>query len=296
MSNKIRGKFITCKYCGKKFKISKNKKNKWEQEKFPCPHCKIDYSVFPETERKLQHIQNKYRISRDEKYLKEMHSILISYAESLIKKHYINLINDKSLLSYYAHSAVSLLIEADYLRKKDFYIDISFGSRLIQKCLQAIQSPKESIERPLEEDSLDYLFEDGHKVNYEDNSRTELDFILEEEEKFILLKKLCELTFQMEEFCDDNRENYIRLLNIDNYLHYGEKALDDFFEIYGRYGKYKTLQSLNIIKTELQKILLLDKNNNFFFISYKYKKGLKSPFIHYGGDAGGRTPVQKCLP
>jgi len=254
MSEENRGKPIECKYCKKKFKInSKEKRKEWADKKFLCPHCNIDYCVFPETERTLQHIQNKYRENREHKYLKQIIEILTSYAESLIKKHYINLIKDKSLLSYYASSAVSLLIEADYLKKKNFYIEVSFGSRLRQKCLQAIAGAKESLERTLPEDSLDYMFDDGNFVEHADTSKTLIESVEAEEEKTLLLQRLCDIIFEIGLECESDRENYIRLLNVYNYLRSGEKAIDDFFGLYGRYGKEKVLQTLNILKCELQK-------------------------------------------
>jgi hypothetical protein len=254
-----RGRPITCRYCGNEFRIQKENKVAWRKKEFPCPKCKTLYCFMTETEKQLQIIQAKYRNNNNDiKYLKEMHTILLSYAESIIKKHYINRINDKELLPLYAQSAVSLLIESDFVKKKDFYIETSFGRRLQQKCIQAIDSDKESYEKCLPDDSLDYEFEkDGHKVIHEDKSKSILDQIEEQEEKIYLCKKISQMIFEVEEFTDSPFENYIRLLNIYNYLEGGEIAIDNFFKIYGRYGKYKTVQSLNMIKDELRQNLVL---------------------------------------
>ncbi len=248
-----RGRPITCKYCDHKFKvIGKIRRKRWFDKKFPCPKCKILYCFLTETEKNLQTVQEKYKSTKDRKYLDEICIILLPYAESIIKKHYINLINDKSLLKYYAESAVSLLIESDFLKRENF-IEISFGSRLQKKCIQAIMGVKESIERHSPDDSFDYMLEDGHTVVYEDTKKSLLESIEYDEEKFLLCKNICSILFKLEEFCESRRENYVRLLNIYNYLEGGEQAIDRFFEIYGRYGKYKTMQSLNILKNELQK-------------------------------------------
>jgi len=225
-----------------------------------------------DTEKELQIIQAKYRETNDIKYLREMHAILLSYAESIIKKHYINKINDKELLPIYAQSAVSLLIESDFVKKKDFYIDTSFGKRLQQKCIQAIDSDKESYERGLPDDSLDYKFElDGHQALYEDNKKSIIDVIEENEEKISLCEKICNMIFEVREYTDSPYENYVRLLNVYNYLENGEIAVDNFFKVYGRYGKYKTMQTLNMVKNELKQSLILDKNNLCF-----RKKEIKS--------------------
>ncbi len=259
-----RGRPITCRFCGYKFSISNSeKRTKWRLKQYPCPSCKTTYCFMTETEKKLQIIQAQYRANdNDLKYLKLMHKILLPYAESIIKGHYINKINDKSLLPLYAESAVSLLIESDFVKKKDFYIETSFGKRLQQKCIQAIDSDKESYERGLQDDSLDYEFEsDGHQALHEDKKKSVIELIELEEEKQYLCQKICNTIFEIEEFCDSPHENYIRLLNILNYLEGGEIAIDRFFEIYGRYGKWKTEGSLNVIKAELKEILFLDKSN-----------------------------------
>lgn len=250
-----RGRPITCRYCGKKFKLtSESKRQKWVKSKFPCPHCKTTYSFLTETEKKLQIIQEKYKENKDEKYINEMHDILVSYAASIIKKHYINLIQDKDLLIYYAESATSLLIESDFLKKEDFYIEVSFGSRLRKKCLQAIMSVKESVERGLPDDSLDFILQDGNTVEHEDKKVNVIDNIEKEEEKYLLCQKLCSLIYEMEEHCESNFENYVRLINVLNFLKGGEVAIDKFFQSFGRYGKLKTMQTLDIIKRELKRI------------------------------------------
>jgi hypothetical protein len=262
-----RGRPITCRFCGNKFTMNGDeKRKKWRLKEYPCPDCKTLYCFMTETEKQLQIIQAQYRENNNDiKYLKEMHKILLGYAENIIKKYYINKIEDKSLLPLYAKSAVSLLIESDFVKKKDFYIDTSFGKRLKQKCIQAIDGDKESYERGLQDDSLDYEFEkDGHSITYEDKSKSVIDSIEQEEEKLFLCKRICSLLFEMENYCESPYENYIRLLNVYNYLEGGEIAIDRFFELYGRYGKMKTIESLNIVKEELKEILSLDRNNTIY--------------------------------
>lgn len=255
-----RGRPITCRYCGHKFKVNdKEKRQKWIDSSFPCPSCHTPYCFLTETEKDLQIIQEKYKKSgKDHKYIDEMHKILVPYAENIIKKYYINLFQDKSLLNYYAESAVSLLIESDFFKKEDFYIDTSFGSRLIKKCLQAIRGKKESLEANNEEDSLDWVFDDNHSVTsmYADKSKSLLESVEEQEEKVLLCEKICSLLFELGSDLTQ-REDYIRLINIYNYLEGGERAVDKFFdpEVYGRYGKWETVESLKIVRNEIEKIV-----------------------------------------
>lgn len=249
-----RGRPITCRYCGHKFKISNSKRQRWVKLEFICPKCKTNFCFLTAIEKDLQILQTQYKRKKEEKYLNQIFRLLTIYAESIIKRYFINHIRDKSLLNYYAQSAASLLIESDYYKKTDFFIEISFGSRLIDKCKQAILSAKESPEQFIDADSLDFLFEDGHVVSYEDKSKSFLDSIEEDEEKFILCQRVCDLMFGMEDFCISPRENYIRLLNIYNYLEGGERAIDNFFKVYGRFGKFITMDSLKLLRSELQKL------------------------------------------
>ena len=269
-----RGRPIECRYCGAKFKIiNKEERKQWIENLFPCPSCNILYSYMTEIEKQLQIIQAKFKNNnKDEKYLKEMFDVLVVYAESIIKKHYINEIYDKSLLSTYAKSAASLLIESDFYKKENFSINSSFGSRLQKKCIQALRSKKESYERISIDDSLDYIFQDGNYIEHEDKSTNEFIKIEQQEEKILLLQKICKMIFEFENYCESQFENYVRLINILNYLRGGERAIDNFFEVYGRYGKYKTLQSLSMIKKEINERNILEKTDN--------KRIIKSKLTH----------------
>jgi hypothetical protein len=259
-----RGRPIECRYCGHKFKITnKEKRRQWIDDQFPCPFCNELYCYMIKIEKDLQIIQRKFKQSgRDEKYLKEIYDLLVIYAEGMIKGRYINEIQDKSLLPIYARSAASLLVESDFYKKKDFYIDSSFGSRLQKKCMQALRSKKESYERTTIDDSLDYVLQDGHTVEYEDETENEISKVEQKEEKILLLQRICQILFGIEEKCESSFENYIRLLNVYNYLEGGEQAIDKFFEIYGRYGKYKTMESLTIIRKEISNSRPAQKNHS----------------------------------
>jgi hypothetical protein len=255
-----RGKPITCKYCDHKFKVNtKNKRKKWKESKYQCPKCDITYCILKPTERQLRMIQDKYDVSKKEKYINEMYPILISYAESLIKKYYINRIKFTSQLTYYAENAVSLFLE-EYCKDVNFSIDISFGEFLRLKCAQAIFGKPEH-DTPGE--SLDFTHQDGHAATYEDTRKTMLDSVQDHEEKYLLCKNLCHLIFELEEECYSKEENYIRLLNVDSYLDKGENVVDDFFRLYGRNGKYITKQTINFLRTKLIEIIGKSKAYSF---------------------------------
>ena len=250
-----KGRPTTCKYCGHEF----HKKDliKWETEKHPCPSCRKIWCDKPETERMLMILQDDYLKYRDkdknpikaQKVLTEITKIFYSYTASIIKINFSNMIQEPGNLERYTQWAVSKLIE-EYLKRPDFKVNGSFKGMLFPKIQEAIWGKQE---HACAEDSLDYEYDDGHVVVYEDDKKSYMESLQERHSKEQLVNSLCELIFGVSEYCTEE-ENWIRLLNFRNYIIGGEKYTDKFFELYeDKTGKLKFLETLDIVKQELHK-------------------------------------------
>jgi len=246
-----RGKPLTCKYCKKEFRFElKSERQVWIESVYQCPNCNIDYCILPPTERDLRHLQAAYLKSRTNKDLIAMVKILHSYCGSLIKKSFSNKIQEPGKLEYYVHHAVTFLIE-DYLSKPNFSIQTSFGGFLIHKIRQAIFGKPE---HDMDADSMDFMFDDGNQVQYSDHKDCVIDSLHKRTEKEHIAKKLSELIYRIEDYCSSREENYIRLLNVHNHLYAGENNPDKFFNCYDKTGKMKYIESMELLRKELQTV------------------------------------------
>ena len=141
---KMKGKFITCKLCNKKFKfISSEVKLSWKEVNYICPFCKEEYCILPETERVLRKIQDLYFTeNRNDKYMTQMFYILVDYSKSLIKKMFGS---KRSFLvgqiDTIATDSVSLLIEK--YTDPNFEIQTSFAGFLVFKIKEAMFQKKD---------------------------------------------------------------------------------------------------------------------------------------------------------
>lgn len=265
--DKIKGKPITCQLCNHKFSmVDPEKRREWQESNFTCPNCGEDYIMLPETERILRRLQDKYfEENRNNKYLSEIYKILLSYSKSLLKKHFSNKLHDfEGALDYYAHTS-SMLLVSRYLQKNDFIITVSFGQFLIKKIYEAIfgkfehsffgevnigkNKQGEIIKGSV--DTINFVFEDGSEVDYEDKKRSSLDVIEEKEDKKNLCLFLCQIIFNIKEKCYSKSENFARLMAVEHHLTQSELWADRLFESYGREGKELYMETLNLIKTHL---------------------------------------------
>lgn len=251
-----KGRPTLCRYCGHQF----HKKDlvKWESENHPCPSCGEIWCDKPETERMLMILQDEYLTKRDiekntrlaDKALKEMVLLMYSYTPSLIKKSFSNMIQEPGKLEQYTEWAVSKLTE-EYLRRPDFKVQGSFKGMLFPKIQEAIWGKQEYA---CAQESLDFEFDDGHVVSYGDDKKSLMESLHERHSREQLVTNLCNLIFGVSDYCTQE-ENYVRLLMFRNYIIGGEKWTDKFFEQYPeKLGKFKFLQTLDIVKQELKKM------------------------------------------
>ncbi len=245
-----RGRLITCKYCKEKFQFyDEDEKSNWKKSKYPCPICGEIYCILPPTEKELRLLQEDYSKTKSKKTFNQMIRLFYSYTESLIKKHFSNRLTFEDALEYYTHNSVTKFVEY-YLKNEDFTVDISFAGLLMHKIKETIFNKQEKPSAPV---SLDFEFEDGNTVEYEDTKKSELDRIEEDENKKALCKYLCELMFGIKKYCPDNHTNYIRTIAVTSYIEKGSKYFDKLFQLYGSEGKLITLRSLDILRDALIK-------------------------------------------
>lgn len=251
-----RGRPINCKKCQQTFKIiNPSEKEIWQQNKMICPHCGESYCPLPDTERQLRRLQDSFLESKkEEKYMTAMVKILLPYCRSLILKYFSNKLTYSGQLEYYNMAAVSYFVE-EYYAHENFFISVSFANYLYGKIQQAIFGRQEYKAAGPNSESLDYMFQDGHFVAYEDDRSNFTDEISNEEDHQHIYNHVTKIVKEMGMFCNSALENYIRLINIYNFLEDGEKAIDNFFDYYPRLGKYQTLKTLEVIKSELKRSL-----------------------------------------
>jgi len=247
---KMKGRPPTCKICKNTFEI--RDKEKWRLNKLICPLCGELYCTLPVTERQLRKLQDLYfEKNRDPKIFNEMIKIMKIYTASMIKKFFSKRLTFDDALDYYSHNAVSYLVE-EYLEDPEFKIDISFGGFIIDKIKQVIFGKKE---HACGSESLNYEFEDGNEIQYEDTKHNYIEKIEQEESRKEMSQRLYDFVIEANKFYSP-RENYIRLLMINNYLSKGEIIVDKFFTAYGdRTGKLAYMKTLEILKSEIVNLI-----------------------------------------
>lgn len=248
-----KGRPNTCKYCGHQYHVQN--RAQWEEEKHPCPECGEIWSDKPETERMLMILQDEFFAkNRSQKVLSQMVEIMYSYCASIIKKNFSNMIQEPGKLENYVQWAVSRLTE-EYLKRPDFKVNGSFKGMLFPKIQEAIWGKQE---HAAADETIDFEFDDGHKVSYSDDKKSVVESIQDYHSKEQLVNNICDLIFGISEYCTEE-EDYIRMINVRNYILGGEQYTDKFFSLYGRVGKEKFLDTLNILKQELER---LEKEHN----------------------------------
>lgn len=245
------GRLSTCRICNHKFRILQEDRQKWQIGKLYCPSCNELYCVLPDTERQLRILQDKFfESNRQEKYMTQMYKILLPYTKSLLLKSFPAAIKSNEEADEKSHQAVSYLIE-EYYAKPMYKIDISFGGMILYKIKQALYGKAEQQEDAI---SLDFQFEDGNQVEYEDKKNKLYEQIENEHDKYLICKYISDILFSIGHFLDSTQEAYIMELCLYLFFMKGEKKVDNFFKVFGREGKLPYLYALDILKKELEKL------------------------------------------
>lgn len=240
-------KTITCKVCNKQFIITNIEE--WKNNKFQCSICNIDYCILPKSERELRILQDQYLQTREEKHIRQMFYILEDYVKSIIKKKYGRTIKfEEGEIEEKSRDVVSLVLQR--YCKPDFKVEISFCKYFEFKILEVLYPQKEKKQQCV--DSLDYEFEDGNQVEHEDK-KFNIDSILDNEEKLNICNEFCMIIDLIKSECKSRKMNYIRLLNIANFLDNNNNYIQDFFEVFAKKdGKLMVLKTINLLREELK--------------------------------------------
>ena len=245
------GRLTTCKICKHKFRIKKEDKEKWREKKFNCPNCGEIYCILPKTERKLRILQDKFFESgRKESYMTEIYKVLLPYTKSLLLKSFPSAVQSNEHADYITSQAVSYLIE-EFYAKENYKIEISFGAMVLYKLKQALYGKMEKQEEAI---SLNYEFQDGNLVEYEDKKNKIYENIENEHDKYLICEYISELLFSISHFCDSAYEAYTMETALYLFFMKGERKVDNFFQKFSREGKYLYLYALEILKKELEKL------------------------------------------
>jgi hypothetical protein len=259
MSEKVdqRGRYKTCTSCGFKFKFqTKDEIHLWKKSNYECPSCAVQFCSIHETDRKLLALQEKYfKSGRNDKYIGEMYPILYDYTKSIILKSFRPLIENEEHLNDLIQTVISVFIETYYFLKPGG-VNYSFGGLLFHKVREVVLLEKEkSNPKPgVELISLDFTFDDGNGVEYEDTKPSLYDSIENDHNKNLICSFITDLITSLSSKCSSQEENYIRLQGIYLYLKKGEDKASKFFEVYQRKGKFHFDLTLQLIKQELRKL------------------------------------------
>ena len=278
-----RGKPLKCKYCNNEFKISNIEiKKQWQNNNCICPKCNEQWCILPPTERKLKYLQADYLNNRCEKTITPFIRLLDIYTQSLIKKNYKIYLTWIGALEYYSYNSVVVFIE-EYLTRDDFKVDFSFGGYLIWKIKQAIFHPSELESKDI---SLDFQFEDGNNLHeLIPCDKDTIHKVEVEEDTIRLYYKIMDLIEGVSNYCKNPYEDYIRTIAMHLNFKYGENSFDRLFQAFGREGRMKSLDTLEILRKELENSseLCYGQAINCFYPKEKIipiNKNLKYPLLN----------------
>jgi len=217
-----------------------------------CPNCNIQYCNKNDTERFLFMTQDLYIDKQFDKnkFISKIYETLNEYTRSLILKDFRHRLHEAEDLDYYTCQAVHYFL-IYFLEDDNFIVQMSFSGLMYHKIREVMG---EKVNLPSAELTLNFVFEDDTEVEYEDIKKDFHTQIEEYEDKLTLFKYVKSLIFAVEDLCNDKRENFIRLQSIHHYLKYGEKRVDYLFKNYGRYGKIKYEETLELLHTELKRL------------------------------------------
>jgi len=278
-----RGKPLTCRYCKHTFRIPEIElKKQWQNNNCICPKCSEFWCVLPPTERELKYLQENYLNNRCEETIAPFIRLLDIYTQSLIKKNYKIYLTWEGSLPYYSYNAVVAFIE-EYLTREEFKVDISFGGYLIWKIKQAIFHPSELESKDV---SLDFQFEDGNNLHeLIPCERNVLQKIEIDEDTKRLYNKIIDIIEGVGDYCKNSYEDYIRTIAIHLNFKSGENQFDKLFQAFGRDGRMKSLDTLEILRKELESSseLCYGQAINCFYSKEEIKppnKNLKYPLLN----------------
>lgn len=223
-----------------------------------CPECNAIYWDKPIDECYLFNLQEKYKQTKDQKYLGQMYERLIIYGSKIARKMLGSAKLDQEKFEDRVQDAVTYFISY-YLKREDYYITMSFGYQIIKALQQQLYRKKQqdidknelSYDAPVKggeektfKDKISEDFDDGNKYDNEILHQTNKNFVLEEISNFIdkIYNSIAE-----------NRgidQAVLSMILLHNYI---LKQKDQYFEDFYKYYGYELKESF-----ELEKLVLLE--------------------------------------
>lgn len=249
--NSFRGKPISCKYCGFRFRIlDEESKNNWTLQNLICPSCLEEYCVLPQTEKDLKKLQKLFIESgRDEKYGTQLYILLKKYIRSLILKHFTNVINDPEIIEYHSHCSTVKVME-NYYSKPDFIVSDSFANYSMFKIKESIWHKSEHI---IGDHSIHEQNDDG-KDKYVVGVECKIKFVQDQIDNHKDYNE--EITnYLVNEIYThkDKKVEFKILLALNSFLNKGIAGSDKVFQKFGLEGKTRFNALLQRFKNKLTK-------------------------------------------
>lgn len=147
-----------------------------------------------------------------------------------------------------------------------FKMTDSFGGYLVRKIVQTIdgvknhlngaykvKTPKGEKQRYSMPLSIDLVDDQNNRLFDLPVEDRNLDSIMQHKDTLLMAEFTAKLLTheRLDEECADHHESFIRNLTLKLKLEQGDKAVDRFFKLHGRYGKFIYMKSLEILKEEL---------------------------------------------
>jgi hypothetical protein len=260
-----RGKPTTCKICKHQFRFKcKEDREKWESHKHICPKCKEKYCNKPETERVLMILQDDYfQKDRDVSVLDHISRIVISYAESLLKKRYSNYINNDEDVRYFADNAAHYLI-MEFYNNPDYKVWGSWAGALNDKIRQALfckdEKPLDVLlyERRKDIDevySINFNLEDGHELELEDEQYTGIKDVDDYMDKILFHDLLIKLIKGFQKHYSTQEVMFMVQGLVMKFDHDDDEIVNNFFDNFGKTGKWAYIKINELFKDQLKVLM-----------------------------------------
>lgn len=223
-----------------------------------CPECNAIYWDKPVDECYLFNLQEKYKQTKDQKYLGQMYERLIIYGSKIARKMLGSAKLDQEKFEDRVQDAVTYFISY-YLKREDYYITMSFGYQIIKALQQQLYKKKQ---QDIDKHEISYdapvkggeekTFKDKISEDFDDGNKYDND-ILNQSNKNFILEEISEFIEKVYNSIAENRgidQAILSMILLHNYI---LKQKDQYFEEFYKYYGYNLKESF-----ELEKLVLLE--------------------------------------
>ena len=221
-----------------------------------CPLCGAIMWDKPKDECYLFNMQKKYVETKDEKYLGEMYKRCFEYGKRIARK-MLSIKLDEEVFEERVQDAVTTFIMY-YLRKENYYIEISFGYQILKAIQQQFYRKKQkdidqkeiSYDVPIKDvektfkDKISEDFDDGNKYSNEAFDKTNKKFLIDEISNFV------DKVYNIMATNKGVESAVLSMILLHNYIN---KKKDVYFENFYKHFGYEIKESF-----ETEKLVLLE--------------------------------------